>query len=334
MRGRAIARASVDDDGLGTETASRTGNVDGGVTAAVDHDASAEHRRLFTFHRAQHAHRVEDVRGIPGGNVGIAGLRSADGKEDGVVAAHLHFLGEIRHLVVEFDRHAERFDAGNFLVENFAGQTVTGNPVTHHAARLRSSFDDMDGMTETCEVISGRKTGRPGADHQNATTARDFGLRESPALLERVVAEEAFHRVDADRLVKFRAIASALARVVAHAPHRSGEGIVFDDRTPGVFVVTAFGMEEPVATLFSRRALRVARRQTVDINGFHGTPGTRAVGERTPDVERDGKRFVHNRSPQIVCARSSPCSGTGTTEAVSSSRSSRPNFSMLLSAMA
>ena len=45
--GHALAGAAVDDDGvLGTEPARRAGGIHGGVAAAVDHDASAERRRL------------------------------------------------------------------------------------------------------------------------------------------------------------------------------------------------------------------------------------------------------------------------------------------------
>jgi hypothetical protein len=74
VRRHLLARAAVDDDGLGgAQPLGGARHVDGGVAAAVDHHAAAEHRLLFAFHAAQHRDRVEDARAVLGRDVGALG---------------------------------------------------------------------------------------------------------------------------------------------------------------------------------------------------------------------------------------------------------------------
>jgi hypothetical protein len=55
VRGHLLARAAVDDDGLGgAQALGGARHVDGGVAAAVDHHAAAQQRLVFAFHAAQH----------------------------------------------------------------------------------------------------------------------------------------------------------------------------------------------------------------------------------------------------------------------------------------
>jgi hypothetical protein len=62
-------------------------------------------------------------------------------------------------------------------------------------------------------------------------------------LLQRLVAEEALDRVDADRVVDLGAIAHAFARVVADSSHDRRERVVAGEMAPRRLVVAAFGVK-------------------------------------------------------------------------------------------
>jgi hypothetical protein len=88
VRRHLLARAAVDDDRfLGAEPLGGAGDVDGGVAAAVHHDAAAEQGLLFFLHAAQHRDGVEDLAGVAGRDVGALGDVRADGEEAGVELA-------------------------------------------------------------------------------------------------------------------------------------------------------------------------------------------------------------------------------------------------------
>jgi hypothetical protein len=85
--------------------------------------------------------------------------------------------------------------------------------------------------------------------------------RELPAALQRLVAEEALDRIDADRLVELRAIARVFARVVADPAHDRRQRVVLDRRaTPLRSRRSRRGYSQP--WMFSPAGQRaVARRQ-------------------------------------------------------------------------
>ena len=89
-------------------------------------------------------------------------------------------------------------------VEHVARQPVLGNAEAHHAAGERAGFHDLHRVAEPPQVIGGRQSRRARADDQHALAALGRGRRELPAALDRLVAEEALDRVDADRLVELR----------------------------------------------------------------------------------------------------------------------------------
>ena len=126
---------------------------------------------------------------------------------------------------LELDAHIE--DALHFGIEHVARQPVLRNAEAHHAAGERPGLDDRDGVAEAPQVVGRRQSRRSGADDQHALAGLGFGRRESPAVLERLVAEKALDRVDADRLVELAAVARGLARVIADAAHDRGQRIVF-----------------------------------------------------------------------------------------------------------
>ena len=146
-------------------------------------------------------------------------------------------------------------------------------------------------------MVGAGEPGRTGADDKDALSRAPFGLREVPALFERVIAEEALDGVDADGFVQFASVAGAFAGMVADAPHAGGQGVVLGDLEPSGFIVARFRMEEPRLALFSRRALRLAWRQMRRIDRPHRAPAPRAVGERGAHVERNGKRLLSHGSP-------------------------------------
>ena len=106
--------------------------------------------------------------------------------------------------------------------------------------------------------------GRPGADDQHVLARSRRRRREAPALLDRLVAEEALDRVDADRRIDLAAVADAFAGVIADPAHDRGERVVARQVAPGGFVVAALGVEQPALDVFAGRAgaLHGGRRST------------------------------------------------------------------------
>ena len=250
MSRRLLAGTAVDHQRLGAETLHGTGHVDRGVAAAVDHNAAPEHRLLFAFHRAESRNRVKDVSRVTGRNISAAGQLRADTEEHGVIAAGLHFGLEILHFVRQLKLHAELHDAVDFLIENVTRQTVLRNAVAHHAAGFRSRIHHRHLMPEERQMIGGGESGRTRADHKHLLSARLSRHRRRPALLESLVTEEAFNRVDVDRFIELTAVTGSFARVVTDTAHHGGEGIIFHDLPPRGLVAAILREEQPVAAAF------------------------------------------------------------------------------------
>src|SRR6185436_18800766 len=144
--------------------------------------------------------------------------------------------------------------------------------------------------------------GRARSDDEDLLAGRAWRCRQCPALLQRQVAEEALHRVDADGLVERRPVAGAFARVVAHAAHRRRHGVVLDQGKPRRAVVTAFRVEEPPLDVLSRGARVVARGKLVDIDGAIGPPRARLVGEARAGIEGDGEGLPHSPNSSMFAS--------------------------------
>ena len=125
----------------------------------------------------------------------------ADGEECGVELAGFHRFENIVDLGIELELDAEIEDPLDFRIEHVARQSVLRDAEAHHAAGRRSGIVDRDGMAHAAQMIGRGKTGRSGADHQHAFAGFRFRRREVPVALDRLVAEEAFDRIDADRFV-------------------------------------------------------------------------------------------------------------------------------------
>ena len=114
----------------------------------------------------------------------------------------------------------------HFRVEHVARQPVLRDAEAHHAAGERAGFEDRHAVAEPAQVVGGGESRRARAHDQHALPGFRFGRREFPAALDRLVAQEALDRIDADGLVQLAAVARALAGVVADAPHDRGQRIV------------------------------------------------------------------------------------------------------------
>src|SRR5947209_1209120 len=155
-------------------------------------------------------------------------------------------------------------------------------------------------MAETPQLIGGRQAGRAGTDDEHALAALLRRRREAPSALDRLIAEKALDRVDADGLVDLRAVATGFAWVIADPAHDRRHRIVLGENAPGAFVIAGLGVKQPVLDIFTGRAGMIARRQPVHINRPFGAPGARVVGKTRSNVKRDGERVLHQMSPSAA----------------------------------
>ena len=158
------------------------------------------------------------------------------------------------------------------------------------------------------QVVRRGEAGRAGSDHQHPLAGRGGVDVDGPALLDRLVAQEALDRVDADRLVEHAAVAGGLARVVADPAHHRGERVGRHDRAPGPLVAVAalLGVVQPRLDVLARGAGVVAGRLPLDVHRPLGAPGSRLVGAARADVEGDRERLVHLGSYPWAGASSRP----------------------------
>ena len=113
-------------------------------------------------------------------------------------------------------------------------------------------------------------------------------------MLLRLVAEKAFHGVNAHRFIEAGAIAGGFARVIADTAHQRGHRIIFSQLQPRAMIVTALSVKQPALDVFTRGTGMVAWRQPVHIHGPAGAPATGVIGETGAWVKGDSERFFHN----------------------------------------
>ena len=116
------------------------------------------------------------------------------------------------------------------------------------------------------EMVGGRQPAGTRADHQDALATARRVDRGQPAFARRHIAEEPFHRMDADGRIQLVSIAAGLARVVADAAMHRGQRIVAHQCFPGLAVFACLRQSEPGLDVFARRAGVVAGRQEIDID--------------------------------------------------------------------
>ena len=128
----------------------------------------------------------------------------ADGHERGVEEPAKAQLGlDVGDLGVELQRDAHVEDAVDLGVQDVAGQPVLRDAVAHiMPPGSATGVLDRHHVTQAGEVVGGRQAGRPGPDHQHPSQPVGFlvlasvgGPGNLPAAPERLVAQEALHRV-------------------------------------------------------------------------------------------------------------------------------------------
>ena len=304
MGGHLLAGPPVDDQRLvRTHPAGDPRGVHRRVAAAVDRHAPPDHGPLAGGDAAQERHRVHDAARIAGRDVHPLGEVCADGDEDRVESALVALGDQILDPVPAGHPHAHRRDPVELAGEHVAGQPVGRDAVSHHPARLLARVSDLHLVAEPAQVVGGRQTARPGADHEHPLAAADRWIVEAPPLLQREVAEEPLDRMNRDGAVEVGAVAHALARVVADPPVDRGQRIVGDQLAPRLLVSARLGVREPGLDVLAGRAAGVARRQQVDVDGAAladragvGTP-VQQVGQRRHVPHRVVHAGRHGRTP-------------------------------------
>ena len=139
---------------------------------------------------------------------------------------------------------------------------------------------DFDGVAHAGEMIGGRQSARPGADHQHPPAARRGPGLERPAFLGGEIAEKALDRMDADRRVERAAIAGAFARMVADPAVHRRHRVVPHQRLPRLAILPRLGQPQPRLDVLARGAGVVAGGQQIDIDRMGGArrPGFAPVG--------------------------------------------------------
>src|SRR3984957_335963 len=113
----------------------------------------------------------------------------ANRDERGVKAALAAFGVEIGDHVVAGETDTQRSDPLELSAEYVAGHPVGRDAVAHHPARLGTGVANLDLVTESREVVGGRKPTRAGADHEHPLAAGRRRRIEPPPPLERQVTE-------------------------------------------------------------------------------------------------------------------------------------------------
>jgi len=162
--------------------------------------------------------------------------------------------------------NAECDEAGQFCVEDVAGQPIGRNAVAHHAARLRTGVADLDPMPPSRQVVGRRQPARTRSDNQHPLAAGRCRRIEHPTALEGQVAQEPFYAVDRHRAVQFGPIAGVLARVIADPSVNGGQRIVPDKLPPCLLVPLRLRVCQPRLDVLAGRAGHVARWEKVDVD--------------------------------------------------------------------
>ena len=219
-------------------------------------------------------------------------------------------------------------DSVDLGIEHVARQPVGRDPEAHHAAGHRPGLEDRHLVAEAAQVVRGREAGGAGTDDQNALAGGLGGRVEGPALLDRLVADEALDRVDADGLVELPPVAGGLAGVVTDATHDRRERVVLDDLVPGTLVPLAavLGLVQPGLAVLAGGAGVVTggSRSTYWARSVRQLPVLLARLEPTSSVMAKGRFFSVASITEVRegCRRAGPSAPRGTGRAAIHSRRS------------
>ncbi len=135
---------------------------------------------------------------------------------------------------------------------HIARQAVFRNPQIQHSAGDRSGFKNRDRIAHQREIVSGRQSHRPAADHRNLVGKFflpapfidvDGMLRLGPVLL----GEKSLQRADGNGPVDFAAAAGGFAGMRADASADAGQRIGLARQSIGLFEA-ALGNQADVAS--------------------------------------------------------------------------------------
>ena len=280
VRRHLLAGAAVDDQRLlRAQPPRHPRGVHRRVAAAVDRDAPPDHGPLARRHVAQERHRVHDRARVPRRDVHALGQVRADRDEHRVEAA-------LPPLGLEVGRRGDCWSSARP-----APRSARPPRSARRAACGRRGCRSASSRPAPARHRGSRPRARaaPGGRRPRARSARapitstrlplrTGGGVEQPSALERQVAEEALDRVDRHGAVEVRAVAVALARVVADAPVDGGERIVRHQRS-----ATPARARRPARAPASPGCSRPPGRRCCTAAADRRTPGA----PRAPDPTRE-----------------------------------------------
>ena len=168
--------------------------------------------------------------------------------------------------MVEGDLDPHGFDATYLRHEISTRQPIGGNAEMQHAAGQRTGFADFHAVATAGEMVGRRQSAWAAADHQDALAAWRRRYGRLPGLCGCQVTQKPLHGMNADGTVELAAAAVRLAWMIADPPVDGREGIVAQDRFPGLVVFPGLCEIKPHLHVFAGRARLVARRQEVNID--------------------------------------------------------------------
>src|SRR5581483_707730 len=119
-----------------------------------------------------------------------------DGHEDRVEASIPALGFEVRDPVATGDLYAQRVHPVDLTVEDVARQPVGRDPVAHHPAGFIAGIADLHLVPEPRQVAGSREAAWTGAYHQHPPSRPAGRSLQSPAALERQIAEKPLDGVD------------------------------------------------------------------------------------------------------------------------------------------
>ena len=237
---RHVGRTTTIDhgDAFRSQTDGRASGVHRDVAAADDaHVHSLPVGKLARCHLAQHLDRRYDACGVFALDAdALVAVRADRDVQRIVIASHVLDRQVDAHVDAVDDFHARRLDRRDFGIEDVFGETVVGNAVAQHAARLLEAFEHRDVVAETRQVVGRRKAGRARTRHGDLLAR---GLEARCGARPRLMIDGiALHAPDVDRIVDQRAATSLLARMLADVGARRRKRVVFPDQFDRIIEAT------------------------------------------------------------------------------------------------
>jgi hypothetical protein len=115
--------------------------------------------------------------------------------------------------------HTQVEDALDLGIQHIAWRAKARNAVAHHAAQLGALVEQRNGVALARQLVGGRQAGRAAADDGHLLAGLRQRLGKGQLVLDGIVAQEVFHRVDANKVFHLVAVAARLTRRRADPAH-------------------------------------------------------------------------------------------------------------------